>query len=107
MSCAMGDTEYIRFLCCTTMPYPLVCCGLDMTCASCGTVFTLTDERMAFYEKFGVPPQAVCFVCDQQHKLSFRNGRTLYRRTCDATGESIISIYAPDAPYTVYKREYW
>lgn len=32
----------------------------------------------------------------------FRNERKLYKRTCDATGEKIVSIYAPDKSHTVY-----
>lgn len=39
-------------------------------------------------------------------RLIFRNERKLYRRTCDKTGKSIISNYAPDKAYTVYDKEY-
>jgi len=78
-----------------------------LTCRSCNTQFTLTPEEWAGYAKFGFEPISECFQCMQMHKLSFRNGRALYRRTCDATGASIISVHAPDTPYKVYEREYW
>jgi hypothetical protein len=31
----------------------------------------------------------------------------MYRRTCDATGKPIVSIYRPEAPFPVYNQEYW
>jgi hypothetical protein len=38
--------------------------------------------------------------------LMFRNERKLYKRTCDATWDTIISIYSPDKPYKVYKQDF-
>ncbi|MBP7884838.1 hypothetical protein KAZ93_01455, partial [Patescibacteria group bacterium] len=46
--------------------------------------------------------------------MAFRNERSLYRRTCDASGKQIISMYAPkevllgdspDKPYKVYDQK--
>ena len=34
--------------------------------------------------------------------MAFRNERHLYRRTCDASGKQIISMYRPDKKYTIY-----
>jgi hypothetical protein len=79
----------------------------QMSCRTCQTVFKLTPAEEASYAKFGFKPIPECFTCMQMHKLSFRNGRTLYRRTCDATGKQILSIHAPEDPYSVYEREYW
>jgi hypothetical protein len=42
----------------------------------------------------------------QRRRLAFRNERRLYKRKCDATGESIISMYSSDKPYTVYNQKY-
>ncbi|MDP6561472.1 MAG: hypothetical protein QF793_00940 [Candidatus Peribacteraceae bacterium] len=39
--------------------------------------------------------------------MSLRNSRNLYSRTCDLTGENIVTIYAPEKPFKVYKREEW
>ena len=33
--------------------------------------------------------------------------RNLYKRKCDATRESIISMYSPDKKYRVYKQDFW
>lgn len=80
---------------------------MTRTCRTCNQVFTLTPEEIAGYAKFGFEPQDECFRCSQMQKLSFRNGRSLYRRTCDATKEPIISVYPKDAPFPVYRHDYW
>lgn len=43
----------------------------------------------------------------QRRRLLFRNERKLYKRKCDATGETIISIYSRDKPTTVYSLGAW
>jgi hypothetical protein len=35
------------------------------------------------------------------------NERVLYKRKCDLTGESILSMFPEDAPFPVYKSEAW
>ncbi|EKE29817.1 MAG: hypothetical protein ACD_2C00091G0003 [uncultured bacterium (gcode 4)] len=57
--------------------------------------------------KYLIPPPQLCPDCRQQKRLSFRNERFLYKRTCDATGKSMVSIYSPDKPYTIYSQEEW
>jgi hypothetical protein len=37
--------------------------------------------------------------------MSFRNERNLYRRTCDASGKQIISMYRPNNSYKVYDQK--
>lgn len=61
----------------------------------------------ALYEKFGCPPLNLSFVEAQRRRLCFRNERSLYTRKCDATGETIVSIYSPDKPFKVFKSDYW
>ncbi len=70
--------------------------------------FTLTEEDLAAYKKFGVEqPLPICFPHQHQQRLAFRNDRFLHRRKCDLTGEEIISMYPAEAPYKVYKRDAW
>ena len=57
--------------------------------------------------RFTLPPPSLCPDCRQQRRLSYHNEKKLYNRRCDATGKSIISIYSPDKPYTVYHQDYW
>lgn len=65
------------------------------------------ETDIALYEKFGCPPLNLSFIDSQRRRLCFRNERALYTRTCDATGETIISIYSPDKPFKIYKSDYW
>ncbi|EKE27951.1 MAG: hypothetical protein ACD_3C00122G0001, partial [uncultured bacterium (gcode 4)] len=57
--------------------------------------------------KYLVPPPQLCPDCRQQKRLAFRNERFLYKRTCDATGKNMVSIYSPDKPYTIYSQDEW
>jgi uncharacterized protein YbaR (Trm112 family) len=86
------------------------------SCKHCNTSFPITDKDLEFYEKispvfagkkYSIPTPTLCPDCRQQRRLSFRNERKLYKRNCDATGKSIISIYSPDKPYKVYNQDFW
>ncbi|PIQ78621.1 hypothetical protein COV82_00470 [Candidatus Peregrinibacteria bacterium CG11_big_fil_rev_8_21_14_0_20_46_8] len=80
---------------------------MNLLCSIGGHEFTLSDEDIASYAKFAAPVWNVCFPHQQQWRLSFRNDRFLHKRRCDGTEKTIISMYANDAPYKVYEREYW
>ena len=56
---------------------------------------------------FDAEPPSFCLTCLHKRRLVFRNGTKLYRRKCDYSGDEIISLYAPDKPYTVYKADVW
>lgn len=76
-----------------------------MQCSVCSNEFELESEDISGFAKFGFEPPEMCPQCMHMKRLCFRNERVFYRRKCDATGESIISIYAPDSKYKVYKSE--
>jgi len=85
-------------------------------CTHCGTSFDITDKDSEFYEKvspifgwkkYSIPTPKFCPTCRQQRRLAFRNERSMYKRTCDATWESIISTYSPESKYKVYSSDYW
>jgi hypothetical protein len=76
-------------------------------CQNCKQDFIIEPEDFNFYEKIKVPPPTFCPECRYIRRLLDRNEYNLYRRKCDATGESIISIYREGAPFPVYKQEYW
>ena len=84
------------------------------TCSHCQSLFDITQGDREFYEKisptfagikFQAPDPTLCPTCRQRRRLSFRNERNLYRRTCDASGKQIISMYSPDKPYKVYDQK--
>lgn len=85
------------------------------TCAVSGAKFPVYQSDLDFYAKisptfaeqrFEIPAPTLCPEERQRRRLSFRNERKLYKRTCDATGKNIISIYSPDKSYTVYDQAY-
>ena len=84
------------------------------TCKVCNASFPIMQEDLEFYEKisptfngkhFPIPTPTLCPECRQQRRLAWRNERKLYNRKCDFSGKPIISIYAPDKPYTVYDQK--
>lgn len=86
------------------------------TCQHCQSSFDITQSDLDFYDKispsfaghkFQIPTPTLCPDCRQRRRLSFRNERKLYRRQCDASQKSIISIYSPNKPYTVYDQSIW
>ncbi len=76
-------------------------------CKNCKGEFIVTLDDFAFYQKIDVPSPTLCPECRYIRRLLDRNEYNLYRRKCDATGRSLISIYRPDVPFPVYDQEYW
>jgi len=56
---------------------------------------------------FEIPPPSLCRSCRSQRRYTHRVERTLYRRKDDLTGETIVSVYAPEKPFPVYTLENW
>lgn len=78
--------------------------------------FEITDEDQLFYKKmsptfaeqvFAIPTPSLSPDERKRLRLSFRNLRNVYSRTCDKTGKKIMSYYTQDAPYIVYDRDVW
>lgn len=76
-------------------------------CQNCKNNFSIDPDDFSFYDKIKVPPPTWCPDCRQQRRYAWRNERTLYRRNCDATGKSIVSMYSPDSPFKVYSVQTW
>ena len=78
-------------------------------CQNCKKDFVVEPDDFAFYEKMKVPAPVVCFACQLQQRLAFRNERNLHKRKCDAQGhnEEMLSIYSPSAKAVVYDRDFW
>jgi hypothetical protein len=84
------------------------------TCAVSGTLFPIYQSDLDFYtkisptfagEKFQIPTPSLCPEERQRRRLSFRNERKLYKRTCNYSGKDIISIYSPDKHYKVFDQK--
>ncbi|MDD2487014.1 MAG: hypothetical protein PHS92_01445 [Candidatus Gracilibacteria bacterium] len=82
----------------------------------CGSSFDITGKDKVFYDmvspifngiKYQIPSPNICPDCRQQRRLAFRMERNLYRRKCDFTGKSLISMYSPDKKDIVYDYDIW
>ncbi|MFH1246350.1 MAG: hypothetical protein V1489_01055 [Candidatus Liptonbacteria bacterium] len=76
-------------------------------CQNCKTQFTIEPEDFSFYEHIKVPPPTFCPDCRMQRRLTWRNERTLYKRTCDLCKQQIVSMYPEHSSFTVYCPECW
>jgi len=78
-------------------------------CQNCKQDFTITPEDFSFYERMKTPPPTFCSSCRLIRRMSFRNERTLYRRSCDAKdhGEQMISTFSQDKKQKVYCSTAW
>ena len=76
-------------------------------CQNCKTDFTIESDDFGFYEKIKVPPPTFCPECRMIRRMTWRNERSLFKRTCDYTGDSIITMFHPEANVKVYDRDIW
>jgi hypothetical protein len=81
------------------------------TCVTSGQEFAVYQSDIDFYKKisptfeditYEVPTPTLCPEERHRRRLLRRNERKLYRRTCDASGKSIVTVYSPDKDMTVY-----
>jgi hypothetical protein len=73
-----------------------------IVCEVSGKPFRIIRQELDFYRKHHLPLPTTHPDVRHAQRLAQRAGRTLYVRTCDKTGEKIVSVYPPDAPLTVY-----
>ncbi len=76
-------------------------------CQNCQRGFAIDPENFSFYERIKVPPPTFCPPCRFQRRLLFWNAINLYKRPCDLCHSFNVSVYAPEAPYTVYCPKCW
>ena len=76
-------------------------------CQNCKKYFTIELEDFNFYEKMNVCIPSDCPACRAQLRLSFRNERTFYKRTCNKCKKDVISMYSNNKPFVVYCYDCW
>ena len=79
----------------------------SVECQNCKQEFVIEPDDFSFYEKMKVPPPVNCPRCRFQWRALFRNEMHLYNRKCEMCGKSIIAMYHPESPYTVYCQDCW
>jgi hypothetical protein len=77
------------------------------TCTMCRNQFEVTSDDLEFYKKMGVPVPAKCPECRFRLRALWRNEMTLYTRACMLCQKSVISMYSPKLPYTIYCEKCW
>ena len=81
--------------------------NLVLGCQNCQKDFIIEPDDFSFYEKIKVPPPTFCPECRMIRRMTWRNERSFYKRKCDFTGESIVSVFSPDKPYKIYSSKIW
>ena len=76
-------------------------------CQNCHNDFIIEPEDFLFYEKIKVPPPTFCPECRMIRRLTWRNERSLFKRLCDFSGESIVTMFHPETNVKVYDRDIW
>lgn len=83
-------------------------------CTISGAQFPIYQSDLEFYDKispvingikYQIPAPTLCPEERQRRRLMFRNDRKLYRRKCDLTNKSVITIYKPESGYKIYSQE--
>jgi hypothetical protein len=80
---------------------------MKQTCQITGQEFEITEMEQEFMKKMDLPLPLHSPKMREIMRMAFRNERNLFMRTCDATGEKILSIYSDRHPFPVYKYDYW
>ncbi len=76
-------------------------------CAISGKEFEITEDEIVRREELGIPRPTLCPRERMRRRLMFRNEHTLFRRKCDGTGKTVISLYPPEFKTDVYDNEFW
>ncbi len=77
------------------------------SCQKCQKDFQIDENDQNFYQMVQVPEPTFCPECRLQRRLTFRNDRTLYKRTCELCQKEVISIYRPNGPQKIVCQKCW
>lgn len=76
-------------------------------CKQCNQQFTIYSEDKEFYQRINVPEPTLCPDCRNKRRLSMRNERSFYSRTCDLCKKNIIAYYPQESQQVVYCPQCW
>ncbi len=76
-------------------------------CRNCQQTFSIDELDQNFLQKIQIPNPTLCPQCRMQRRMSWRNDRNLYERTCDFSGEKIISMFSPNSKVPVIHKNIW
>ena len=73
-------------------------------CEVSGKPYRIISQELEFYRSHHIPLPRKHPDVRHQERLDKRPGRTLYLRTCDKTGEEMISVYPQESNLKVYSQ---
>jgi hypothetical protein len=77
-------------------------CNCILACEECGRNYKIVEQELSFYQQNSLPIPKKCFYCRHQSRITQRNPRVMYNRTCDRCQKPIKTTYAPERPEIVY-----
>ncbi len=86
------------------------------TCEVSGVQFPIYQSDLEFYDKvspvlqgvkYQIPAPKLCPEERKRRRMARRNDNAFYRRTCNATGKQVVSIFSENSPHKVYHRKFW
>ena len=72
----------------------------------CQGEFFIEPDDFVFYEKIKVPPPTFCPECRMIRRLTWRNNRSLYSRSCGLCSKKLISFMKDDDRYPKFKTHF-
>ena len=76
-------------------------------CTECKNQFERETHENQLAQKLRLPARSLCLTCLRRERLAFWTFGNFHVRTCDLSGETIVSVYPKDARFPVYKRSHW
>lgn len=80
---------------------------MEQICKITWETFVIRDEDIKIYERLWVSPPDISPNERQKVRMSWRNDRVFYNRTCDFSGDKIIAMYPEKTIYPVYHPDIW
>lgn len=74
-------------------------------CEGTGKPYKIIPQELKFYREAGLPIARLCPERRHKKRMTLRNPRTLYDRSCAMCQKAIQTTYAPDRPEIVYCEE--
>lgn len=80
-------------------------CDALLACRRCRKNYRIIRPELAFYKDHNIPIPTKCPTCRYLKRLSLRNERKLYERTCDNCHIELISPYPKEKEAHIYCNE--
>lgn len=79
----------------------------NLKCQVTGVLFPISPFEQELRAGLNMPDPRVSPAITFRTLLAFWHHFHLHQRTCDRTGQKIISVYRPNCPYPVWTKEVW